>query len=99
MPTVFHGSAIVARASLAVAGAEDSAIAGCVSVMRARLDPEPEIELITAGALAVDACSATTRADEPERWSVGNGSVGITRLLDSVSRLRRRNSERMSEAC
>src|SRR5580704_445709 len=93
MPIIFHGGALFAGVGGAVKVADDSATDGDAAEICALDEP---------AATGADAAE-TREADDgsgaagtvPDLSGADAGSAGIARLLDSVSRFKRRSSERM----
>src|SRR5271155_3651823 len=95
MPIIFHGAALFAGGGGVAKVADDSATDGDAAEICALDEP------VATGADAEtrDADDGSSAAGTgPDLAGADAGSAGIARLLDSVSRFKRRSSERMSAA-
>src|ERR1700723_2124951 len=95
MPIIFQGAALLAGGGGVAKVVADSATDGDAAEICALDEPAAAV----AGAETRDADDGSSAAGTvPDLSGADAGSVGIARLLDSVSRFRRRSSERMSAA-
>jgi hypothetical protein len=96
MPIIFHGAALLAGGGGVAKVVADSATDGDAAEICA-LDEPAATGADAAETRDADDGSSAAGTVLDRSW-VDNGSAGIARLLDSVSRLKRRSSERMSAA-